>query len=412
MSGPLLLHNALLADGTKTNLLIDGSSIVAAGPGVTAGGARTLDAGGRLLLPAFVNPHLHACKCFWSECLARQPAAVRALPRFEAALHVKRAYTPEDTRERVGRALRLAIRHGTCALRLFCDVDDNAGLRALEGMLAAREDYRHLLHLQVAAFPQDGLDEHLLDRALAMGADLLGGIPWTSPDPTSRQRHIERLFALARDRNVDLHFVADDTTDTACRTLEAIARATIDAQWQGRVHATQAGALAFYPDAHAREVIALVREARMTIVANGHVSLVTTPTEPQPSPRGLTRVRELLRAGIPVAIGQDDIDNWYYPFGNNDMLEVAFLAAHAMGLAWGEDLDLVRRMASGNGAALMGITPPAIEAGAEANLVILDAPDWREALRTHAEKSLVILRGHVAARSSTNTELAHLPPTT
>ncbi len=385
---------------------------MAAGPEVNAEDARTLDAGGRLVLPAFVNPHLHACKCFWSECLARQTAAVRALPRFEAALHVKRAYTPEDVRERVGRALRLAVRHGTCALRLFCDVDSNAGLRALEGMLAAREDYQHLLRIQIAAFPQDDLDENLLRRALDMGADLLGGIPWTSPDPAGRQRHIERLFALARERGVDLHFVADDTTDPACRTLEVIARATIDAQWHGRVHATQASALAFYPDDHAREVIALLREARMAIVANGHVSLVTTPTEPQPSPRGLTRVRELLRAGVPVAIGQDDIANWYYPFGNNDMLEVAFLAAHTMGLAWGEDLDLVRRMASGNGAGLLGITPPAIEAGAEANLVVLDARDWYEALRTRAEKSLVILRGSVAARSSTNTELAHLPPTT
>ncbi len=408
LSAGIILRNAQTHIGPRVDIAIDHGIISAIQPRLPASAPTSstieLDAGGRLTIPAFVNGQLHACKSFWRRLLAQMPAAIQALPPFEAAAHVKRRYTAEDIFNRVDEVMQLAIRHGSCAIRLFADVDGDSGLAPVEGLLAIREKYAPLMTVQVVAFPQDGFagveTEKLMRRALEMGADLVGGIPWIEQGTAAQQHHIQRCFSLALEYDRDLHFVCDDVADPNSRSLEMVARQTITQGWQGRVAATQCAALAFYDDEYAAQVIGLVREAGMTILSNSHVSLIATDfPDRQPWPRGLTRVRELLSAGVPVACGQDDIDNWFYPFGRNDLLEVAQFMAHNGRFAWHGEVDRVLPMVTSTPARLLGLGDYGLHVGAAANLVVLDTPDWHGAIQFQAEKRWVILRGRLVAET-------------
>jgi cytosine/creatinine deaminase len=335
---------------------------------------------------------------------------VQKLPRFEAAHHVKQLYTADDVFNRVDEVMRLAIQHGTCAIRLFADVDAASGLRAVEGLLRIRARYSPIMTVQVVAFPQDGFNspgtEILMREALESGADVMGGIPWIEPSADAQHAHIDACFALAQEYNRDLHFVCDDVMSDQSRSLEAVAWEAIKLDYVGRVSATQCAALAAYSDNYAAQVIDLVARAEMTIFSNSHVSLIATEFEPrQPWPRGITRVRDLLDAGVPVACGQDDIDNWFYAFGRNDMLEVAHYMAHNGQFAWQGEVDRVLPMVTTAPAQVLGLADYGLAVGAQANLVVLDAPDWHRALQFQAAKRYVVLRGQLVAQTQHSVEL-------
>lgn len=320
-------------DGRLVDIGLEDGLIARLEPDLESSGKRELDLKGRLTLPAFVNGELHACKAFWERPLASLPGTVQRLPRFAAFRHVKRAYTVSDVAARADEVVGLALLNGTCAIRLFADVDEDAGLR---GLLEVKRRYGPFIQVQVVAFPQEGLSgatETLMREAMGLGADVVGGIPWVEPTEAAQREHISRCLALAQEFGKDLHMVCDDTTDPGSRTLEMLAEEVLGTGFKGRVAATQCAALAFYDDAHAAQVIQRVKAAGLTVFCNAHVSLVTTPHEGEPYPRGVTRVRELLAAGVPVACAQDDLSTPYYPFGRNDPLEVAHYLAHTAGLA-------------------------------------------------------------------------------
>ena len=400
----LLIRNARLHEGDIVNIGIEQGIITALAPRVAGNAEREIDAQGMLTLPAFVNGQLHACKSFWRRLLHKLPPEIQALPRFEAAAHVKRLYTEDDIFERVDEVMRLAIDNGTCAIRLFGDVDEDSGLHPIHALLRIRAKYAPLMTVQVVAFPQDGVlgasTLDLMRQALRAGADLVGGIPWIEETPELQRQHTDMCFALAKEFNCDLHFVCDDVIDPLMRTLEYVAQQTIAQQWQGRVSATQCAALAAYDDEYVARVIELVRQAGLTIFCNSHVALIATDFAPQqPWPRGITRVAELLAAGVPVACGQDDIDNWFYAFGRNDMLEVAQFMAHTGQFAWGGEVNRVLPMVTHVPAQVMKLTDYGLHVGAAANLVVLAAADWHAAVQMQPEKRFVVLRGQVVVET-------------
>lgn len=406
----IILRQARLNEGQLVDIGIEQGTIVAIEPRLSTTASREIAVAGNLVLPAFVNGQLHACKSFWRRILTQLPAEIQQLPRFQAAHVVKQAYTVDDVIARVDEVMRLAIQHGTCAIRLFADVDDASGLTAVEGLLQIRERYQRWMTVQVVAFPQDGITSEqtpvLMREALVLGADVVGGIPWIEVGEEAQQGHTAMCFALAQEFDRDLHFVCDDVADPYLRTLAMVARHTLEQGWQGRVSATQCAALAFYPDDYATEVIGLVKEAEITIFANSHVSLIATDfPDQQPWPRSLTRVRELLDAGVPVACGQDDIDNWFYPFGRNDMLEVAQFMAHNAQFAWQNDVAHVLPMVTMVPAQVLGMDKYGLTTGSEANLVGLAAEDWHSAIQFQVDKCFVILRGQVVAETERRTAL-------
>ncbi len=407
----LILRQARLQNGNTVDIGINNGYIAALEPLLAATAPVEVAAAGRLTLPAFVNGQLHACKSFWGRLLAQLPAEIQRLPRFEAAHYVKELYTVDNVVARVDETMRLAIQHGTCAIRLFGDVDEASGVVAVQGLIEIRERYRHLMQVEVVAFPQDGVTSErtpdLMRQALAAGADVVGGIPWIERGEMAQRRHTEMCFALAQAFDKPLHFVCDDVADPTSRTLEDVARQTLAKGFHGRVAATQCAALAFYPDEYAHSVIRLLQEAGLTIFANSHVSLIATEFPPrQPWPRSITRVRELLEAGVPVACGQDDIDNWFYPFGRNDLLEVAHFMAHNGQFAWQGEPDRVLPMITTTPAQVLHVPDYGLHVGAAANILVLDASDWSRALQFQADKRFVILRGKLVAQTERQQKLS------
>lgn len=407
----LIIRQARLHNGTIVDIGINDGLIEAMDEQLPQQAGQELDAQGNLTLPAFVNGQLHACKSFWRRLLDQLPPGVQQLPRFEAASRVKRLYTEADVFARVDEVMQLAIKNGTCAIRLFADVDADSGLNAVKALLAIRQKYAPLMTVQVVAFPQDGVlgegTEQLMRQALEAGADVVGGIPWIEPETSLQQQHIEMCFALAQEFDRDLHFVCDDVADPTVRSLAEVARQTSEQNYQGRVCATQCAALSFYPDDYAEQVIEAVKAAGMTIFSNSHVSLIATEFEPEhhPWPRSITRVRQLLAAGVPMACGQDDIDNWFYPFGRNDMLEVAQFMAHNGQFAWNGEVDAVLPLVTSTPANVLGLENYGLQVGRAANLVVLAANTWHEAIQFQPVKRYVVLRGRLAAQTSQQSEI-------
>lgn len=370
-----------------------------------------IDAAGRLVTEPFVDCHFHIDKSFTGAMLNRFVYPLTSLPDLDnvegtpVARHrvLKRSYTVENVAERIERALALALLHGTLAVRMFVDVDPVQGLTAVRAALRARERFGDRMTLQVCAFPQEGLLTHadtltLMDQALALGADVVGGIPWIEPDEASAQAHVDRCFALARRYDRDVHLLCDDTPHPASRTLEMVAAATIREGYQGRVAASHNGALRFYSDERAARVIGLVRDAGIHVVVIPHLSLLGT----------LTRVEELLASGVNVCSGQDDLDNFFYPLGWADMLDAVYLMVHVARLATPEGFEVAFDVGTRNGARALHLRAYGLRLGMAADLVIFDARNLQEVLQRRAVRAYVIARGRVAA-TTTRQSQASLP---
>ena len=383
---------------------------------------RTIEVAGRLVTPGFADPHCHIDKSFFGELTGRydylrtpqrpddatlakyrgQPRSgmgdmeevhANVVPLFESWVF-KEGYTVDAVAERMLRALRTAAANGVLAMRMFCDVDSHAGLTPVSAGLRVREQLRGVMSLQVVAFPQEGIftdpgTEALLEEAMVLGADVVGGLPfveWTADD---MQRHVLHCFDLAARFKRDLHFLCDDTSDPSARTLEMVAVAKLRSGFKGSVASSHNGALSTYPEEHRVRVISLLRQAGVRMVANAHVNLLGT----------YTAVPELLQAGVLVAAGQDDIDNFYYPLGQPDPLEVAFCVVHAARLAHEEGMEQVFDMVTRNACTVMGLPDPTLTVGSEANLVVHEARHVRDAIRYRYPRPYVISRGRVIAEA-------------
>lgn len=384
--------------------------IAAVEPSLGGRAAREIDAAGRLVTPPLVNPHLHLDKARLGDVM--RPNRSQTLQEaIEITWDFKRGYTVEDIGARAGAVLEMAVREGTLHVRAFADVGTIGGLTPVRGLLALRERVRGLVDVQVVAFPQEGIlrdpgTDTLLREALALGADVAGGLPWYEMTDEDARRHIDIVFALARERDADIHMLVDDTDDANSRSLEYLAVKTLREGYRGRVSASHCGALAAYNDAYAAKVIGLVRDAGITIVSNPHISLVLAGRrDREPVRRGITRVRELLAAGVNVASGQDDVNDPYYPFGRSSQLEVALFMAHAAHLTYPPELETVLDMVTVNAARALRLAGYGLQPGDRGDLLVWDAGGVKEALTLQRPPAWVVRGGRVVARTTVSTEL-------
>jgi cytosine/creatinine deaminase len=379
--------------GARHDIAVRDGQIAAIGEQVEGAAPVEIDARGGLVSESFVNPHLHLCKVYTLGML--DDAAARAyhgdgmanaLSAIELAARVKSQYAESWILANVRRAVALAALHGTTHIRAFADVDGKAKLEGVKALLGARAEFTGVVEIQVVAFAQDGLVREpaagaLMREAMALGADVVGGIPWIERTEVDRAAHVAFCFDLAREFDADISMLVDDAGDPALRTLEAMAEAAIQRGWGGRVLAHHARAMALYPEQYLERVIARMREADLALVTSPH----TGPLH--------ARVKELLAGGINVCLGQDDISDAYYAFGRNCMLEVAFLAAHLLWMTTRPDMETLYEMITLRAARAMGVPDHELRVGAPANLVVLAAPDVLEALREHAAPVAVVSHG-------------------
>jgi cytosine/creatinine deaminase len=397
-------------DAAPCDIAIAGGTISAVEPAIAGRAPREIDAGGRLVTPPFVNPHVHLDKARLGAVM--RPNVSQTLQEaIEITWDFKRSYTQKDIAERAGAVLEMAVREGTLVVRAFADVGTVGGLMPVRGLLAARARYRTLVKLEIVAFPQEGIlrdpgTEALLREAMALGADVVGGLPWYEMTDEDARRHIDIVFAIARERNADIHMLVDDTDDANSRSLEYLAVKTLRAGYAGRVSASHCGALAAYNPTYAAKVIGLVKEAGITIVSNPHISLVLAGRrDAEPVRRGITRVRELVRAGVNVASGQDDVDDPYYPFGRSSQLEVALFMAHTAHLTYPDELETVFDMVTVNAARALRLPRYGLARGDTGDLLVWDTGTVKDALTRQRPPLHVVRSGAVVAQTTIRSEL-------
>jgi cytosine deaminase len=399
MAFDLVLKNARTRfSASPVDIGIMGGIIEAIQHGLPSQRDHVIDAAGRLVTESFVNGHLHLCKVYTlsrvgEKALTSYQAGSmgKAMTAIELASKVKEQYDETWIIENVRKALDLAVRYGTTHIRAFADTDTKARLEGVKALIKAREEFKDALEIHVVAFPQDGLvrdpgAEDFVEQALQLGADVVGGIPWIEYTDEDARKHIDAMFGLAKKYNKDVSMLIDDAGDPGLRTLEMLATKTIKENWEGRVMVHHARAMALYPEPYFRKIVALLKRA--------HIGLVS---DPQTGPLH-ARVRDLFDQGVPIALGQDDIADGYYPYGRNNMLEVAFLASHLLWMTTFEDMDILYDLITTKAAQAMALKDFGLKEGNKANLVVLNAESVWEALTYHEAPAHVIKDGKEVTR--------------
>jgi cytosine deaminase len=363
-------------------------------------GATVIDAAGQLVSPSFVDAHLHLDKVYTFDRIGDE--AMRgyaeagmgaAMTSIELASRVKRDYAQGWIHDNARRAVLEGLRHGVTRVQAFADTDTAAGLEAVKALIGVRDELADTVRVDVVAFPQDGLmrdpgAERLVREAMDLGADVVGGIPWIEYDDEAARQHVDRMCRLAAEHGTRVAMLTDDAGDPGLRTTEMLARAAIEHGLEGRVVACHARAVGTYPEPSFRRLLGLAREAGMSFVSDPHTG-------------GLhLRAYDVHDAGLAVALGQDDIEDAYYPFGRHNLLEVAFLAAHLLGAPTLSRMETLLDMVTTDAARVLGDEGHRLEVGAAADLVVLDGATAHEVLLRHAPPRQVVSRGRLVAETA------------
>lgn len=395
----ILIKNAKLRGSESlTDIGIADGKIQKVEQGLGGGAGVTVDAEANLVTESFVNPHLHLCKVYTLQMMDEDALTAyqgegmgKAMTAIELAARVKEKYDESWIIENVRKAVAQAARFGNTHIRAFADVDSKAKLEGVKALIRAREEFKGIVDIQVVAFAQDGWvrergTDRLMREAMKLGADVAGGIPWIEFTDADIQRHVKEIFDLAVEFDKDVSMLVDDAGDAGLRSLELMAVEAIRRGWQGRALAHHARAMALYPTPYFQKLAALLKQANMTVVTDPH----TGPLH--------ARVKELLTEGASVCLGQDDISDAYYPFGRNNMLEVAFLASHLLWMTTRQEMETLYDMVTVNAAKAMNIEGHKLKVGGNANLVVLNQPNVLEALREHSAPMAVISHGKLVSR--------------
>jgi len=409
----LLITSARLIDGGLVTIGINDGLITHVAPveeGTTApeeaaNAASVIDAGGNLVTSSFVNGHMHLEKVYTLPMIGDASLEAYTTGAMGAAMHsisiasaVKKRYDESWIMPNVRRALDEALRHGVLHMLAFVDVDTTAGLIGMESVLAVREEYRDVIELQVVAFPQDGLLKdpgaaELCEEALRLGADVVGGIPWIERSDRDAQAHVDWACRLAAETGRRVAMLVDDAGDPTLRTTQMLAESMIEHGLEGRGVACHARAVGQYELPSVLRLAELARAAGLGFVTDPHTGPLHLP------------VREFLAEAVPVALGHDDIEDAYYPYGRHNMLEIAFLASHILQFLTDADQRRLLDMITGDAAGVLGIEGHTIAVGNPANLCVHGSSRIVDLLREHASPAQVIGKGRVVAETQTTTRL-------
>jgi cytosine deaminase len=348
-----------------------------------------------LVTESFVNAHLHLCKVYTLEMMDEEAMRDyhesdmgKAMTAIELAARVKEKYDENWIIKNVRKAMKLAAKYGCTHTRALADVDSKARLEGVKALIRAREEFSPFMEIQVVAFAQDGIVREpgaadLLRQAMVLGADVVGGIPWIEFTDADIAEHVRVVFDIAEEYDKPVSMLVDDAGDPGLRSLERMAVETIHRGWQGRSLAHHARAMALYPKPYFQKISALMKKAQMGIVSDPHTGPLHAPVD------------ELLTEGVLVCLGMDDISDAYYPYGRNNLLEVAFLVSHLLWMTTHADMETLYDMITTKAAQAIGLDDFELKVGAPANLVVLNEASILDALRNHEPPSHVIRNGKI-----------------
>src|SRR5256885_13747309 len=405
------LSGARLAGGSVADVVVDGDRIARIGPGAAAGVPEVLECSGNLLLPAFVDGHVHLDKVLTRDVLNERDGSLSGA--IEAVHERKRRCSVEDVRDRARAVIEESVQQGTTRLRSHVDVDTIGKLVPLEGVLAAASDCADIADVQTIAFPQEGLLRdpgayELMEAALELGAHVVGGMPHWEADDAAQREHVRLCFDLAQrfDRDIDMH--VDETDDGGVRTREMVADGAPARGYTGRVTAGHVCSLAAADEEYSARVIDKCVRAGISIAANPVTNLVLQGRGGRGLiRRGTTRIAELRAAGVNIMFGQDCVKDGFYPFGRGSMLEVALISAHAAHLTTHDDIAYALRAITDAPAQAMRLSDYGLAVGMRADLMVLPAGSWEEALRLQLPPESVWVKGRLVAENSVTSVLYH-----
>ena len=400
----LLIRDATLPDGrTGIDILCADGRIANLAPRISASAERTIDAAGMLVAPPFVDAHFHMDSTL-TYGMPRVNASGTLLEGIALWGELKPTLTQEAIVERALAYCDWAVGRGLLAIRSHVDTSDPR-LLAVEALLHVRERVKPYLDLQLVAFPQDGLLRapgalHNLKRALAMGVDVVGGIPHFERTMSDGAESVRILCEIAADlgKRVDMH--CDETDDPMSRHVETLAHQAQRLGMQGRVAGSHLTSMHSMDNYYVSKLLPLMREAGVAAIANPLINITLQGRhDTYPKRRGMTRVPELLAAGVPVAFGHDCVMDPWYPLGSADMLEVAAMGLHVAQMTGRDAMRACFDAVTTTPAAILGLEGYGIAPGARADLVLLHARDPVEAIRLRAARLAVVRAGKVVATS-------------
>ncbi|MEJ6389303.1 cytosine deaminase [Gymnodinialimonas ulvae] len=406
MAFDLLLKNGVLPDGCRADIAMSDGFIQAVEPGITAEAAEVIDAGGKLVSPPFVDAHFHmdATQSYGQPRVNQSGTLLEGIVLWS---ELKQLQSREDIVARALKYCREAIGKGVLAIRSHVDVTDES-FNTVEALLEVRDRVRGVLDLQLVAFPQDGwfrsegADANVV-RALDAGVDVVGGIPHFERTMADGAAAVRAACELAADRGlmVDLH--CDESDDPLSRHIETLASETIRCGLQGRATGSHLTSMHSMDNYYVAKLLPLITEARVNAIPNPLINITLQGRmDSYPKRRGMTRVPELLAAGVTVAFGQDCVQDPWYPLGSGDMLDVAHMGLHVAHMTSPDAMRTAFDMVTRTPAGILGLNF-GLEPGKRASLVLLDATSAIDALRLRPARLLVVSNGCVVARTTPST---------
>lgn len=409
----LVIRNATLPDGRQDiDIGIADGRIAVLAPRLAARGAREIDAAGDLVSPPFVDAHFHM-DAVLSYGLPRVSRSGTLLEGIALWGELKPALTQDALVERALRYCDWAVARGLLAIRSHVDVCDDR-LLAVEALLEVKRRVAPYLDLQLVAFPQDGLLRSPtafdnLKRAIAMGVDVVGGIPHFERTMAQGAESVRLLceFAAERGLRVDMH--CDESDDPLSRHIETLAYETQRLGLQGRVAGSHLTSMHSMDNYYVSKLLPLIAESGVAAIANPLINITLQGRhDTYPKRRGMTRVPELMAAGVDVAFGHDCVLDPWYGMGSGDMLEVAHMGLHVAQMTGLEAMQACFAAITATPARILGLEGYGLAPGCHADLVILDAGSPVEAIRLRAARRLVLRRGRVLAEAPAAASRLHL----
>lgn len=393
----ILVKNVVIDDTNElVDIAIDNGMFKRIGKELDVDAKRVIDGYGRVVIPGLVESHIHLDKALIADRLPNKSGTLQEALKVTAEL--KSTFTREDVRERAEQALQMIIKRGTTHIRTHAEFDPVGGFHGFEVIMELKEKYKDFVDMQVVAFPQEGIikapgTEELMYRAMDMGADVVGGIPYNDSDP---KEHLDIVFEIAKkyDKDIDLH--QDFKDDAEGQTIEMVAQRAIDEGYVGRVSVGHLTSLGAVPDEKLKPIIELMAKADMNVMSLPMTDLHLGGRHDEYNVRrAVTPIRKLRDGGVNVVLATNNIRNPFTPYGNGDLMQVAMLAIPVAHLGGADDLHTVLPMITSKPAQALKFDDYGIEEGKPATLVLLDTTDYQNAVIDIPDRLFVIKKGKV-----------------
>lgn len=382
------------------DVAIKDGKIVAIENNIEVSAAKEIEAEGRVLIPGLIESHIHLDKALIADRLPNRSGTLAEAIQVTGKL--KPTFTKEDVEERARKALMMLIKNGTTHIRTHSEFDPSQGFTGFETVLKLKKEFKHLVDIQVVAFPQEGIykapgTEEMMYKAMDMGADVVGGIPYND---SPAKEHIDLVFEIAKKYDKPIDFHQDFKDDADGITIEYICEKTIKEGFEGRVSVGHLTALGALPKERLIPIIELMSRAKINVMSLPATDLHLGGRKDEFNVRrAVTPVRALRDGGVNMCLATNNIRNAFTPYGNGDLMQIAMLSIPVSHLGGADDLPTVLPMITTNPAKALGLKDYGLEVGKNADMVLLDTKVVNDAIIDIPDRLYVVKNGKITVET-------------